>query len=283
MRNDHHAAVSDPARTITAMRGFKYLRAEHAVAMVTSGRILLRPPRYFRELEERDRGRGDRNESMKVVGVVVHRPDDVATLEPGERRMLQSVFGRSRDPAADSSAPRMPPSFEDIAVIHVDGAEGALLYCMSSDASGRLHREFETDTIVEILDLWSFTKSVRAAAVEKYKDDRIRATLTPCRYVKSTTWIRPGSPEDAVDAYALKSKKFAHQAEVRIVLESDAVDFSKDDTHFLDIADPASVCRLYAAGRDDPLPRVSRLLTQRFGPNEPCPCGRGRKLKRCCG
>jgi SEC-C motif-containing protein len=41
--------------------------------------------------------------------------------------------------------------------------------------------------------------------------------------------------------------------------------------------------RWYYVDGEMPKPKTERLETPRVGRNEPCPCGSGRKFKKCCG
>ena len=262
------------------MRLYKYLPAEHALAMVNSGRLLFRPPGYFRETEG-DSARGDPHESRQDVFVCVDKSSDLSTLGRGEQRMLRRQLGRSFDAdVARAEQGDKSHRYHGVAVIDSRESDRVLLFCTSRLLSGALLREFRADTVVEITDAVSFAERVRDAARQQVCAD-VECAVVGCHYGGST--ISPDSKAARLPPFAVKGMRFAHQAETRFVLASRSIDFSARTEQFLTVPDLNTVCRIRALGTGDPIVQAGRVLDTRFGPNDPCPCGRGKKLKRCCG
>lgn len=247
--------------------------------MLGSGQILLRSPRYFRELEGRDPSRGDKEEGIRRVRLQVPNSSRLEEQTLAERKMFEQFV---RPPPGMT----MQEFLTQAAFLNCDWEQkvvsrGSMLYCMTTDASGRLHEKFETDTIIRICDVVKFARLVRDAA-QRACGARVFPGVVGCEYV--TQPVHPASRAASLPAFALKDRRFAEQAEVRLVLESDAKSFETADELRLTVPELSSVCRIHSprSGSND-LTALGALLRGRVGPNDQCPCLRGRKFKRCCG
>jgi hypothetical protein len=262
------------------VRIFKYLKAEHARSLLTTGEMLVRPPKYFREQEAKDPARGDKYECHVPTRLRMDDTLNMSRATEQERRAFERLAPRMFPGCTfDGREPGLKLRILGVNIASAHAFSQSLLYCLTTDGSGALHGEFGTDTIVEVTNPSLFLRLVGDALWRRLKGT-IRMDLIGVHYTDFP--VTPNDPAFDFPAYGVKERRFQSQKEVRVVATGVPPEVEQLDGLKIRVRGLPHTLRLVSGPPSArPLIRQASVRSLVVGPNDPCPCGSGRKSKKC--
>jgi hypothetical protein len=182
---------------------YKYLRREHADAMLTKGELRLGTLYDFR-----------RNPNPEI-GDAGEATLQISTTPSGPYTKDEELPSPIRHVIGGLTGNNIQLSFEDITFKTHHDAPDAYVYCMTDEPNKKTLRKFGYDACIEISNLPIFIELIMRGLAVSEKIINIRYQLGKCNYEG-----RVSTDDILSEIYLRKEAKHLHQKEWRLILSS---------------------------------------------------------------